>query len=104
MDFSLSPEQESVQKRARQTAQEVKTMAAKIDREGRFPQDILEIWAEEGFFGLCLPREYGGGGRDYVSYALAQMELAQACPSSALILHLNHTLFGLGIAQFGTEE
>ena len=104
MDFSLSPEQESVQKRARQTAQEVKTMAAKIDREGRFPQDILEIWAEEGFFGLCLPREYGGSGRDYVSYALAQMELAQACPSSAIILHVNHSLFGMGLTQFGTDD
>src|SRR4030042_6449333 len=104
MDFSLSPEQESVQKRARQTAQETKNRAAKIDREGRFPQDILEIWAQEGFFGLSLPREYGGGGRDYVSYALAQMELAQACPSSALILHVNHSNFGMGLPPLGTAD
>lgn len=104
MDFSLSPEQESVQQRARQKAQEVKSLAAKNDREGRFPQDILKIWAEADFFGLCLPREFGGGGRDYVSYALAQMELAQACPSSAIIVHLNHSLFGMGVNQFGTDE
>ena len=77
MDFSLTPEQEAVQKRARKMAQEVKAQAARLDRDGRFPQEILEVWGKEGFFGLSLPGEYGGGGRDYVSYALAQMELAQ---------------------------
>jgi alkylation response protein AidB-like acyl-CoA dehydrogenase len=104
MDFSLTPEQEAVQKRARKAAQEVKALAARLNREDRFPQEILEAWAAEGFFGLSLPREYGGGGQDYVSYALAQMELAQACPSSAIILHVNHSLFGLGVWQFGTDD
>jgi alkylation response protein AidB-like acyl-CoA dehydrogenase len=37
-----------------------------------------------------------------VAYVLAQMELAQACPASALILHVSHTLFGGSVAQFGT--
>jgi len=104
MNFSLTPEQEALQQKARQVAQEVKAMAVRNDREGRFPQDILEIWARAGFFGLSLPREYGGGGRDYVSYVLAQMELTQACPSSAIMLHVNHSLFGLGVWQFGTDD
>ncbi|MBI4796826.1 MAG: acyl-CoA dehydrogenase family protein [Deltaproteobacteria bacterium] len=104
MDFSLTPEQESVQKRARQVAQEVKAKAVRLDREGRFPQEILDFWAKEGFFGLSLPTEYGGGGGDYVSYALAQMELAQACPSSAIMLHVNHSLFGMGLHLFGTDD
>ncbi|OGP72078.1 MAG: acyl-CoA dehydrogenase [Deltaproteobacteria bacterium RBG_13_58_19] len=104
MNFSLTPEQQAIQAKARHLAQETREKAVQLEREGRFPQEILSRWAKEGLFGLSLPQEYGGEGRDYVSYALAQMELAQACPSSALILHLNHTLFGLGIAQFGTEE
>jgi alkylation response protein AidB-like acyl-CoA dehydrogenase len=104
MNFSLSREQEAVQKRARRVAQDVKTQAARLEREGRFPQEILEIWAAEGFFGLSLPSEYGGGGRDYLSYALAQMELAQACPSSALMLHVSHSLFGMGLSLFGSDE
>ena len=104
MDFSLTSEQDAVQQRARQVAQEVKTLARSNDREGRFPQNILDIWAREGFFGLSLPREYGGRGGDYVSYALAQMELAQACPSSALMLHVNHAIFGMGLWQFGTDD
>jgi alkylation response protein AidB-like acyl-CoA dehydrogenase len=102
MDFTLSPEQQTVQEKARHLAREVKELSARLDREAEFPREILHLWAQEGLFGLALPREYGGQGLDYVAYALAQMELAQACPASALILHVNHTLFGGAVAQFGT--
>ncbi|MEW6386935.1 MAG: acyl-CoA dehydrogenase family protein [Thermodesulfobacteriota bacterium] len=104
MNFALTPEQQALQAKARSLAQEAREQAVRLEREGKFPREILSRWAKEGLFGLSLPKEYGGEGRDYVSYVLAQMELAQACPSSALILHLNHTLFGLGVAQFGTAE
>jgi alkylation response protein AidB-like acyl-CoA dehydrogenase len=102
MDFTLSPEQQGVQEKAQSLAREVKGLSARLDREAKFPREILELWAKEGMFGLALPREYGGQGLDYVAYVLAQMELAQACPASALILHINHSLFGGAVAQFGT--
>ncbi len=57
MDFTLSAEQKVVQEKARRLAREVKVDAARLDREGRFPQQILELWAQEGMFGLALPRE-----------------------------------------------
>jgi len=104
MDFTLTPTQKAVQENARQAAQEVQQQAAAFDRDGTFPQEILSYWAQKGFFGLALPSEYGGGGHDYVTYCLAQMELTQACPSSALLLHLNHALVGQGLTLFGTEE
>jgi len=102
MDFTLSPEHQAVQKKAQHLAREVKGLSARLDREARFPWEILHLWGQEGMFGLALPKEYGGQGLDYVAYALAQMELAQACPASALILHVNHTLFGGSVAAFGT--
>jgi alkylation response protein AidB-like acyl-CoA dehydrogenase len=104
MDFTLSPEQQSVQEKARQLARQVKEQSARLDREDEFPQEILQLWAQEAMFGLALPREYGGRGLDYVAYVLAQMELAQACPASALVLHVNHSLFGTALVQFGTDE
>ncbi len=104
MDFTLTPGQRLVQEKARLSAEEVKEKAALLDREGLFPEDILKLWAAAGFVGLSLPKEFGGGGHDYMSYCLAQMELAQASPSAALILHLNHSLFGLALAQFATPE
>ncbi|MFZ5448153.1 MAG: acyl-CoA dehydrogenase family protein [Thermodesulfobacteriota bacterium] len=102
MDFTLSPEQQAVQKKAQHLAREVKELSARLDREAQFPNEILHLWGQEGMFGLALQREYGGQGMDYVAYVLAQMELAQACPASALIVHVNHTLFGGTVAQFGT--
>ena len=104
MDFTLTPAQKTVQENARKAAQAVKEQALDLDRRGEFPQAILSLWAREGLFGLALPAAYGGGGHDYLTYCLAQMELAQACPSSALLLHLNHSLFGQGLTLFGTEE
>jgi alkylation response protein AidB-like acyl-CoA dehydrogenase len=103
MDFTLSPEQQAVQKKAQRLAKKVKDLSVRLDREAQFPWEILHLWGQEGMFGLALPREYGGQGLDYVAYVLAQMELAQACPASALILHVNHTLFGSPVAQFGTS-
>jgi alkylation response protein AidB-like acyl-CoA dehydrogenase len=102
MDFTLSPAQQAVQKKAQRLAREVKDLSTRLDREAQFPREILHLWGQEGMFGLALPQEYGGQGLNYVAYALAQMELAQACPASALILHVNHTLFGGSVAQFGT--
>ncbi len=104
MEFALSPEQRAVQEKAGHLAREVKGLSARLDREAVFPKEILHLWAQEGMFGLALPREYGGQGLDYVAYALAQMELAQACPASALILHVNHSLFGGAVARFGTAD
>ena len=104
MDFTLSSTQQEVQEKARRLARESKAAAARLDREGQFPREILELWAQEDMFGLALPQELGGRGLDYVTYVLAQMELAQACPASALILHVNHSLFGLSLDRFGTPE
>ena len=102
MNFTLSPDQQAVQKKAQRLAREVKDLSVRLDREAEFPREILHLWGQEGMFGLALPEEYGGQGLDYVTYVLAQMELAQACPASALILHVSHTLFGGSVAQFGT--
>jgi len=104
MDFTLSPQQQAVQEKARALAQKQKDLAAQLARKGQFPRKILEAWAKKGFFGTALPQEYGGAGGDYVSYVLAQMELAQISPAAALILHVNHTLFGGAVAQFGAPD
>lgn len=105
MDFSFSASQQQVQEMARQFAQEkIKPVAADLDRRGRHPAEIVAAMAEKGLMGLAIPEEYGGGGRDFVSYVLAIKEIAQACASCALIMHVNHTLFGSALLAFGTES
>ncbi len=104
MNFALTTEQQAIQEKAKNLAQGMAGEAARLDREGRFPEALVHRLAQAGLCGLALPREYGGSGLDYVSYCLAQMELAQVCPTTALVVHLNHSLFGAALALFGTPE
>lgn len=102
MDFELSAEEREVQTRARALAAEAAAEAARLEREGAFPEPVWRRFAEGGMCGLALPREYGGSGLGYVSYCLAQMELAQVSAAAALLVHLNHSLTGMALARFGT--
>ena len=52
-------------------------MAEELDREKRFPYEIVEQLGELGLMGIPYPEEYGGGGADYLSYALVVEELAR---------------------------
>lgn len=60
-------------------------VAADIDEQGRFPHEAVEALAAAGLFGLCLPAEVGGQLQPPRVFAAAIEELAQACPSSAMI-------------------
>ncbi len=101
MDFELSAEEQAIQTRARELAAQAAEEAARLERQGAFPAPVFSAWAAAGMCGLALPREYGGQGSGYVSYCLAQMELAQVSPSAALLVHLNHSLVGMALARFG---
>ena len=63
---------------------EIAPKAEEMDREERFPYEIVAKMAALGLFGLPFPEEYGGAGADTVSYALAVMEIARADASTAL--------------------
>ena len=70
MNFDLTDEQSDIQRLAREFAeQEVKPVAEELDRENRFPYEIVEKLAELGLMGMPYPEEYGGGGADNLSYA-----------------------------------
>ena len=48
--------------------------AAEYDREASFPWQNWEDLKEAGLLGICVPREAGGLGGDFVTYALASEE------------------------------
>ena len=103
MDFALTPEQELIQKTAREFAmKEVLPRAAAIDREHRFPAELVKRMAELGFLGIAVPEALGGSGMDNVSYALAMEEIARACASTAVIMSVNNSLVCDPIMRFGT--
>ncbi|MEO9263272.1 MAG: acyl-CoA dehydrogenase family protein, partial [Candidatus Baltobacteraceae bacterium] len=105
MNFDLTDEQRAIQSLARDFAQhEVKPRAEEMDREERFPYELVAQMAELGFMGLPFPEKYGGSGGDTVSYALAVMEIARADASTAISMAAHVSLGATPFYLFGTEE
>jgi butyryl-CoA dehydrogenase len=77
--------------------------AAEIDETGRFPRDIVAAAAKFGLMGVTIPIEWGGAGRDYVSYALAIEALARASSAVAVIAAVNNSLVAEPVARFGSD-
>lgn len=83
---------------------EVAPVAEELDRDKRFPYEIVERLGELGLMGIPYPAEYGGGGGDILSYAIAVEELARIDASVAITVAA-HTSLGIGtIAMFGSED
>ena len=105
MDFRLTSEQEAIRKKAADFAKEyVEPVAAELDEKAEFPFENVKRMADLGFLGLPIPKEYEGGGTDYVSYALVVEEIAKICASTAIIVSANTSLAGGPILMYGTEE
>ena len=105
MDFSFNAEQESFAARVRQFARErVGPRAAEIDTTGVFPRELVHEAAALGLAGVTIPEAHGGGGRDYVSYALAIEALALSSATLAVILTVNNSLVAEPLFEFGTPR
>ena len=102
--FEADEHQRLVQETARRYAQDaLAKVAAQLDREGRFPAEQLRELAELGMMGVNIPEEYGGAQAGAVAYALAMMEIAQGCASTAVTMAVTN-MVGETIVKFGTPE
>ncbi len=102
MDFEPNDTQRLVQQTARAYAQQhILPEAAAIDREERFPRAQLLGLAELGMMAVNVSPELGGAGAGAVAYALAMMEVAKACASTAVTMAVTN-MVGEVIAKFGT--
>ena len=105
MNFDLDQEHELVRSTVRDFAQDrVAPVAEELDREGRFPYDLVAGMAELGLMGMTIPEEYGGGGADTLAYAIAVEELTRIDSSVAITMAAHHSLGTLPIFYFGNEE
>ena len=105
MNFDLDQEHELVRSTVREFAQQrVAPVAEELDREARFPYELVAELAELGLMGMTIPEDYGGAGTDTVSYAIAIEELTRIDSSVAITVAAHHSLGTLPIYYFGTEE
>jgi butyryl-CoA dehydrogenase len=104
VDLDLTDAQRAFQERVQAFAADVVAPAAgAIDEQNVFPLDIVRAAADLGLLGMTLPASWGGGGWDYVTYALAIEALARASSVMAVIVSVNTSLVSEPIAQFGSE-
>src|SRR5256885_3887502 len=105
VNFDLTDEQRLLRDTVREFARaEVAPVAEELDRTKAFPYEIVAKLGELGLMGIPFPQEYGGGGADTLSYALAIEELARV-DSSVCITVAAHTSLGtMPIYLWGTEE
>ncbi len=105
MDLDLTPEQKLIRDTARGLAtNEISKVAAQIDREHRFPREIVAKLGELGMLGVAVPERWGGAGMDNVSYALAVEEISRGCASTGVIMSVQNSLVCDPILHFGTDE
>jgi len=103
MDLSLTEEQQMIQQVARDFAtREVEPQARALDREGRWPKELVARLGELGLMGVAVSGDHGGAGADNVSYALAIEEISRACASVGVIMSVNNSLFCDPLSKFGT--
>lgn len=105
MNFDLTDDQKLVQDMVRDFAEkELKEKAVEIDKSQEFPWDSLKKMAKLGLLGIIVPEEYGGGGMDFVSLAIAIEEISRACASTGVIVAVNNSLTAYPIEHWGNEE
>src|SRR5262245_31056238 len=105
MDLDLTPEQELIRETVRTFARErVAPVAEELDRESRFPVELVGEMAELGLMGIPIPEEYGGAGGDTLSYAIAIEELTRIDSSVAITVAAHTSLGTMPIFLFGSDE
>ncbi len=104
MDFELTDEQQLIRDAVREFAEaEVAPIAAELDRDHRFPSELLPKMAELNIMGMPFPDKFGGAGADEVSYVIAVEEISRACASTGCILSAHSSLATWPVYKFGTD-
>ncbi len=105
MDFMLSKQHEMARTLFKEFAEkEVKPLAQEVDETEVFPRGTVEKMAKAGFFGIPVPREYGGQGCDPLTYAMCVEELSKVCGTTGVIVSAHTSLCCDPIMTYGTEE
>ncbi|CCK81428.1 acyl-CoA dehydrogenase family protein [Desulfobacula toluolica] len=105
MDFNPCMKHQLIRKTVREFAEsEIKPHVSLMDAESRFPWEIVEKMKPLNFFGLQVPRDYGGAGLDTISYAIAIEELSRVSAALGLCVTVHNSVGIFPILKFGTTE
>jgi alkylation response protein AidB-like acyl-CoA dehydrogenase len=105
LDFELTADQKALRAKSRELARgSFAARAAEIDRTEQYPWGNVKELVEAGFFGMTIPKRYGGQGRSYLDTVLVIDEMAQVCgPSGRIVVEANMGAIG-AIMAYGSED
>jgi alkylation response protein AidB-like acyl-CoA dehydrogenase len=104
MDFAPSESEQLIQRTARDFAEKhLVPAAAEIDANERFPREELRLLAELGMMGVNVPAALGGAEAGAVAYALAMIEIARGCASTAVTMAVTNMVAEI-ISRYGTDD
>ena len=105
IDFTLTTEQELIQKTAREFAKEhLAPGVIERDDKAEFPAEHIKMMGELGFMGMMVPEEWGGAGFDTVTYVIAMEEIAAVELATSTIMSVNYSLVCQLFVDYGTED
>ncbi|MGO1372184.1 MAG: acyl-CoA dehydrogenase family protein [Senegalia sp. (in: firmicutes)] len=83
---------------------ELEPIAAEVDESGEFPAEIIKKMAKANFFGIKMPKKYGGAEADFRSYVIIMEEIARKSGVASIYLSSPNSLMGTPFLISGTEE
>jgi butyryl-CoA dehydrogenase len=105
VDFDLSDEQQLVRETARAfTDGEIVERARDNARAAHFDVELVAMLAAQGYLGAIVPREYGGAGLDYITYALIVEEIGRGDSAMRTVVSVQTSLVCGSIVRWGSEE
>ncbi|HEY1424137.1 MAG TPA: acyl-CoA dehydrogenase family protein [Candidatus Acidoferrum sp.] len=104
MDFSLTDHQKLIRDTVRQFMDtEVRPQVKELERQEKFPLDLLKKLGELGCCGMLMPEDWGGPGLDIVSYVLMLEEVARVHTAMSTALGVTNSAVQSPLLQFGSE-
>ena len=101
----LTEEQTAIRDMVRAFAQErIRPNSAAFEQARGYPRELFEELGQLGLMGMTAPEAIGGAGADYVSYALALMEIAAADGALSTIISIQNSLIVSGILKDGSAD
>ena len=105
MNPFFNEDHESIREMARDFATKtLAPIAADVDKNEHFPEEVVKQMADLGFLGLKIPEEYGGLGLDMRSYVCVMEEIAKKCATATLFISSANSLSTAPIVHSGSDE
>lgn len=105
MDFTLNEEHKLIQESAATFAKkEIEPFIRDRDSQQIVDKSLIYKMGKDGFLGICIPKQYGGQGCDYLSLGIICEEFEKSDSTARVVLSVHIGLNSLCLLQWGTEE